>query len=49
MILDNETAQRAELVRREVRGFSEGDRLEPELRERTVAVLIDRHWSTIRA
>jgi hypothetical protein len=37
VILDNEIAQRAELVRRKVRGFSEGNRLEPELRERTVA------------
>jgi hypothetical protein len=40
VILDNETAQRAELVRREVRGFSEGNRLEPELRERTVAAQV---------
>ena len=37
VILDHEAADRAQLVGGEVRGFHEGDRLEPELRERAVS------------
>lgn len=37
VILDDEAADRAQLVGREIRGFRKGDRLEPELRERTVS------------
>ncbi len=37
MILDNEAADRAQLVGREIRGFREGYMLEPELRERAVS------------
>lgn len=40
MILDHETAQRAELVRREVR-FGERHWLGPELRERAVAAHVN--------
>ena len=35
-MLDHEAAKGSELVRREVRGFSERNRLEPEFRERAV-------------
>ena len=40
-MLDHEVADRAEFVRREVRRLSERDGLEPELRERAVALHVN--------
>ena len=40
-MLDHEVADRAELVRREVRRLSERDGLEPELRESAIALHVN--------
>jgi hypothetical protein len=40
-MLDHKVADRAELVCREVRRLSERDRLEPELRERAIALHVN--------
>lgn len=40
-MLDDEVADRAEFVRREVRRLSERDGLEPELRERAIALHVN--------
>ena len=43
-MLDDEALHLPEFVRREIRGLNERDRLEPEFRERAIALYVDVGW-----